>query len=1749
MKWLVKFILIILLTLFHNNNELIAQNKEPEAFQFIWGADSLNKRILQPDSFPKPKFLLGWEYPGSSMMTRALEMNLFVNNQLYDDTRPDQNDPILLMYESTYKHISGFYYSANRGAYAVQWEPTLKINNPGDFKATDEGYVFGFEYIRNNLDTNDGHLILNQNGGYIDSIVAKDPWIRKEVIEVEEDWFLTINLRRKNLSSDLSFPHDSTVLTLRIRYETQSGKSGYIKFDCIPDSNNLIHLNYNNFDDRGYACDTIDVDNQYHDTLININKNLLPTLSDSINGIGPNITISTKFKCNNDLLFNNPFLKNHPQASDPIIILNPEIIYKGNCDVAIDWLRIENLHGQEFYRGMYDSTGPPPYVCGNCGSIYDVLQHSIDTLKNHKSTVTGDLIYKLYRFYGQPEVGIMYWSTDRYMNRITNGMMATRGSMYYPRFCETYTGLETKMTDMSLNEFESLLAVPYLKWGKQHYSTLGLKSGYGDLNNPGDTIKSGYETQLKPDNLKIDSLKKMSLDDYLARIYSSNFFQPQWERNLNKVYLHNVYKQEHDSIYYYLYSEKPWTPLIFIGTNFYYEVTGTNDTAAVINIRRPKTGEELNLLTMTPILFGAKGLYYDREQGDMPPNWTGVGHGHNYYVNFFEDTLGYKDTSWYNVIDDIPDSIFLYEDNIGSDFLDLDGWDYIHYLGLNYTFLNYAVEWINDSVPITMGIPRNRIYVGRKSARLYLKKLHQWINEVEDTLYELRLSAWFGKGLRPLYHQDPKFTQNDVINNFISTDSADWANNIRPIGREKQYYQPDGEPAGTEPYYEPWDSTFFDITLLRDKNDTTLSSNVFYVGVQNRRTDPLIHYIYDEGSGLDSMMLFLSTAEFEALCDTGGHVIPWDLTTTFKDTSYWQNLWWKRLGCREISIPFNYTYDTNNTENYALLHVTELGKNTDLNTAGSWWSDSRYYNRIDTIIGQDKEVVMNMLPGEGKILRVEVLEPPDKFDGLLTYSNQRKMVSYPIRDSSGNFVEDSIFYHAVYYKPDINDGGKMKVYYRRSLPVYKWTNQSNIVWQPTEKQISMPVECPCSNPTTEDSLVCAHPSIVVRTDDNNEPWVHVVFECKEGNLCTDLDTLSSILIAESVFSADSNYNNMYIPKAKVLGYVNGSWNNNDPDAVEWGNPMINNAGKGNYYTWADSIDGIGIGYRSFTNDSCFDDTKYIKYGNGLANHPSLNSYSRIDENEDECALVWEESWYDPLVNPPSGRNIHYSRIKLDNNDEIILDEFNVTDTTIILNNDSTIVKLNGNRFDHLPVVYRGLDYDTTIDYDRIAWYGHNNGVGNGVLCSDSLMWEVFPNNIKYKAVYTDSSSLTSVNSTSTIYHTGKHLKYPDIAQGHLELGSPRETADSTIELEFSSKYLCEPNLEAGKKIWHLPHGYHSLIFGSSDSIQTYPNAEEVDGYGIYSHLAARKENDGNLWKNRRIFELANDSAENTDLIVTSSQFFYKTNEPELKPIPFIGFANQNKNRSMIAPVKLNNDLISYDTYNLLPKNKKDEKKWLRGHLPDTIKTNWFTVGSRQFLEMMTQGIKSSKAKMLIERKSDRQLIQMELRNIPDSLMEPLSFSLINGNNDEYRLLFINQNSETRYTENIVIMHEPEVMFEKTTVEPPIVDLGKQTTERIDNFSMTVYPNPAGNEVYVTILLPTKTAGDEIYYEKNRLIQICVYSPLGEELFTDKINSGKTITIPTNGYSNGLYFIRAEKEAKGIKGDLIPPVTKSFVIER
>ncbi|MBK7032622.1 MAG: hypothetical protein IPH49_05045 [Ignavibacteria bacterium] len=478
----------------------------------------------------------------------------------------------------------------------------------------------------------------------------------------------------------------------------------------------------------------------------------------------------------------------------------------------------------------------------------------------------------------------------------------------------------------------------------------------------------------------------------------------------------------------------------------------------------------------------------------------------------------------------------------------------------------------------------------------------------------------------------------------------------------------------------------------------------------------------------------------------------------------WQNevdndpeLMYAQRGARQITIPFDFTHDDGR---YHLLRLQELG------------------GGIDTIVGQDKELAVNFLPGEGKMFRVTVLdaETPAMGSGWLSHNTQRKMVVYPTlttpivndvitpaHDICGapEGLENETFvraqeaggyrYHMVFHRRVSEDPNQLvnplTVYYRRSELL---TNDATNAADVDENGIYNPLidwEDPIALTLIDRNGVAVepvpsygYPSIVVRNDvvfngALMNPAVYVVYSC-QGNIPNE------ILIVEAQLAA-----NLFTHAAQVNSYENERSNviataSSNPQCPGeqndqlryWGTPVINASLRGNYYAWSDYTDGIHVGFKTaLVRDFVPGSIDILKYHVGSAmkaQYPSVPSYSKLAIGEDDCPIVWQEGPTGSGIAPAciEGRSIHYTRLfHLGNDVEHRLAARGVYQAGLnpfARNGDllkiSQTQNENANSFNRKPTIYRHLsEYDDALTDESSPFY--INGYVNHK--AERIAWE------------------------------------------------------------------------------------------------------------------------------------------------------------------------------------------------------------------------------------------------------------------------------------------------------------------------------------------------------------------------------------------------------------------------------------------
>ncbi|HRE59365.1 MAG TPA: hypothetical protein PLW09_16255, partial [Candidatus Kapabacteria bacterium] len=1510
----------------------------------------------------------------------------------------------------------------------------------------------------------------------------------KGLVNSDTLWYFAINLRR----ADTVFQSDTTdpiVLKITIPYKYRkeiapgvySTINSYLKFDSLLIDNigNKADIDYYS---RGRWMDSklVAVDS---DTVIIIRRSMVPKFSDTCD-----VTLSAFFKTI-ELKSKTKYKPNPPfrlreyvdNQLGRIDSFDIRIEYFPTCNVNINWVRLETPNARKTFRGHWDKTMAIWFTHNVQGSIRR-MQDSVPNLR-------------LWRYYSLDEPKVFQYLYVRYLNRFFNRQTHTEGggSEQYMHCTEQPTtwfavpkvsslGNPAPYIPYVLSRMENATkhdSAYYANFEDKHFYALRHRYGFRPVHHDradamsakkwfifdslygGDRYGGSYE--LFTNMTFSDTIIPQGLATPLiatAKSWNSSPASTRFHRMAQFPRDPSMQLQLEAGMYYYYYLNphilygKPWYSYInFHGNIEAQYVEEKNRKYARNNNARVQTGEEVRLSLWYGLIFGTKGLLYDRFHSDALVDIdTAIAHKNqgNYDLwntmrtvqgLFFGCAMsppyqGITQAHLYNEQLTVGDSI-LKSNAIGSDFLvqgdasNMD--DYIHF----------------DSTATILGISKNRIYMGRKSIRHEVCKVHDYIHKIGDTLMNIELMGWYGKGFRELVSS--RNNDTSLMHSIFSFNSSRLMT-IATVRRDLR----DG-----------WDTTYLDITLLRHKDTANIPmTKEFYVGIINRRTNPLIR-----NSQTGDTLQFFSTSEFDSL--------------TTSTTSFWQQQRYKQGGARMITLPFNVQASNNH---YALLRVTELGADDPyLDSVYNYRNNPALYQKIDTVIGQDKSVMVKLLPGEGKIFRVRV-QYPDRFTGDLSHSNQTKLVAHSImrHDSVQNkWVEgDSVVYHAVYHKKIVGASARTGVYYRVSKPIAMASNTNALQWH-NEILLSDSVEHH-NRINLNDN--CAYPALIVRFDSTMNTYnSFIVYGCT-SSYSGDGTPFIGQHIVESIVA---------LRRDTIINTSHGVSIDTVHSNVlsDYGTPMINASDSVNFYVYSCAQRGIIAGWKKpRVIDRFLVNTVNFRFTHPLncydpvfdARHPSLNPYSRYlrGQKENDCIVVWQEK--NTCV---PRENIFTTRLRVQNDTIVygLSPNFDIpTPYSVLFKHDSTIFcsSTMTQSFDtvlshHFPVVYRELWHaddssaychfqtyypgHTTTDFhlDRVVWEVHQGGSAVNFL-SDRGHWfydttiagTMQPNRFGvgwlghlWMGAYSYPMPISppaSLDQPSISAGTAAYFKdYPPVNW----YGCVNSYTQRAMNLTFR----------------HQAGGVTSIF--SLPQTHAYPPIREfvqmIDHNNVtQSHVAARGSvllND--WWRNHRIYNKTVDNGIVLDpyQIRSSGQHYYRFGQDNaLRSLSVASFGNENGSFGIGTP-SINDEEYMLYPYSTMP--QRMEHPYYQ--TIDTLATAWFRVGDDEQLRYSFSGSNPQQATAYLERKSDGAQWILPSMPLREYTLSRLELTLFNGNEEEYRIVTYG-NENTSFIRNTALVYDNEEMSKIS---------GHTLTLNLDELpmqqqSIRLYPNPANDELSV-----------------------------------------------------------------------------------
>ncbi|QLH54001.1 MAG: hypothetical protein CH6_2539 [Candidatus Kapaibacterium sp.] len=1300
----------------------------------------------------------------------------------------------------------------------------------------------------------------------------------------------------------------------------------------------------------------------------------------------------------------------------------------------------------------------------------------------------------------------------------------------------------TKQTiNLNNRDFEIDILTDTLCSGYEHWK--GARStGYCFDNISDSSFRVNPDTVVK---YRLPAVMKSPLYSFEFQLYQ-NYLQQSNILLFNRIKLYN----------YSWLSPFPWLRVSYpspLDTTKEVRVWNRYTTTSVL-INRPWTGEETRLSFYAPVLIGAKGLSFWHTGFEMDGRQNSMGVICQLYPS---DT---------NALRNLPVDSIVYSPLLMGDYVRRGNNRDAHpYWDTTLNTFNLLDSAFNFEI---MGIDSNHIYIGIMSNRAEMSKIFKWIDAIEDTLINLRLLSAFYKGANRYYIQDPKVTYSDtLLKIFVKLNSV----KTRRIG-DSSNFDSDSLKSFLLSLFAYGNDTLRDPETLGEDcppyipivGSYPCHVETFYLGVLNPRTDPLVRTFdtirnqQGEILYIDSSMKFYSTAEYDIGVRYGNYTHIWNPSDTSyqrRDTSYWQSLWWKRQGAREITIPLQIEgITTPNVRRNALYFysvvVQELGAQ-DTNLNKEFWRQPKYYHKVDTLLvnyervhtwkyggysyiyHKDYNLKVRLLPGEGKILKVSIYRNylcDWQARGDLPYIHQTKLITHSIEIGT-RWTRDSLYRHLVYHRKD-SLTGRSKIYYRRSYPVMYDSTTRITAWSP-EVCLSDSIRCWREPERIITNADCAYPSLVVRYDSVSEKTkVYVTFVCRDADSLSNFnDCLYSnepryncpngdyTVVAECIFDADDTVQT--IQPALAIRWACGD------DVATWGVPVVNASRYGNYYVWADSISGIVSGYKrpwesEFPNGFNFNMSSFKFSSNGIAINPSLTSYSRIFYDEDGTPIVWQEK-----DNAGSPYNVYYSLLKVDSSGFFVRHYLPTgvgnNNPSFVFNADSSIVELGlGSEVAEHPVIYRDVKDSLQPPgpeqiLDLVAWGAQRTDTVGTCRFVRTITLQHFLNNREIT-----STSIKPRVSLHTDY-TNFNLRYPVLSQGS---SGTAENHQGPVVLETIVEDSCPSRENFEKKVLHIPYDYF---------VTESPYSELIHSGASLVQLSRRPfvsiQND--WWQNLRLLQKDSSIAE----FCTSTRKFWRRQDEEPKPFVFFGFCDSTGVTSF-TNILLDGTSLKWNVKDIYPELDSVRRyRFIPYSARNVFSTEWFQAKDLSALSFVVNKTSNNPFSITLERQSDRRRTSLPIGLDAGYKVRNITYQLLNRTPEEkYRIIVARNTPEAQFCQEIILMPDPfaeENISRETNNDVPVLDLGSMevNTNTSNNIQILVYPNPVDEQVYITSLLPIKYLKTKD--KEASLVRINIYNSIGNKIYGGEIPSGSTFAFSTTTLPSGLYYIIATKMDYGV----------------
>jgi len=675
------------------------------------------------------------------------------------------------------------------------------------------------------------------------------------------------------------------------------------------------------------------------------------------------------------------------------------------------------------------------------------------------------------------------------------------------------------------------------------------------------------------------------------------------------------------------------------------------------------------------------------------------------------------------------------------------------------------------------------------------------------------------------------------------------------------------------------------------------------------------------------------------------------------------------------------------------------------------------------------------------------------------------------------------------------------------------------------------------NPLYED---CNHPALVVREDSSGIPHPYIVYTCTDS--IGSGPNLGRVILSKMLPIGGGTVSNEEIFKL------------NSSDIERLGTPTINASAAGNFIAWTDSLNGLLVAYQDSNAITPIDiDTIKIHEFPGISPksilYPSFNTYSHMGNGENNAGLVWYQM-HDTIG------GIFYSRVSFDN-DTVILNIPDNYQGAIEYQRDinNKMLKISTTnkqtKVETKPIIYRNLSsYDTTDipdciynRIDNIDWIDDQTFAG---FSTTKIAGVTF--------YYKDTSHVTDSWNSSKLREI--YLSGPRNTDVISSINSAQQ--DGILlggeESEVAGNYNMNFTLDT-TVIYQMPKFNGSIILNidNDNTIEGfYPKiAPRKAASGSMTQLAKSKqpnfENLNNMWKNRRVFETKDVDTLDNPIIKASANLFYKAAyEDVIDNQVLMGFTGDSNNVFFDLP-KFENDPGPISTRPV----HFETNPMLTDPCPTDIMLSDFTADSfkakglilndanndgEMEMEITIYGYRNSDVNLILERAYDSTQVVLTMPTITTypSGATKLVYSIIDSTTTEFNLIYQNDDTTAHYNEKAFIgglANTDTISYKSAIKKEPvkyIIDFNnggiQYEARNINNFELTVYPNPTSGNLRVQAFLPEKLDGYKI---ENRSLIVSVFDATGRMVTSQNGATGQMFDFDLTSLPSGAYIINVE----------------------